>query len=240
MPGKVLRAYRSALDYVGEIFAFNTTEEGLGDWVGLLGYADDNWTDGTQTYSFVFGADIYRESGYGFTSTTVHEFGHHIGFSHPHDGYDAEYGIDYGPGADFFFAWVGDESDTVMQYIGVSNGFGRHNADNTYRWEMAGYLNWANALAADILSSGRGWKVGHALWRADSAAAEALHAFRAWHYLDAVSSAREAYTILAAAADDIGVTSASLAAARMRLPGIQPTREVCRPRLLEERVQLGR
>ena len=38
-----------------------------------------------------------------------------------------------------------------MHYIAVSNGFGRHNQDNMYRWETAGYLNWANALAGDIL-----------------------------------------------------------------------------------------
>jgi HPt (histidine-containing phosphotransfer) domain-containing protein len=36
-----------------------------------------------------------------------------------------------------------------MQYIAVSNGFGTHNADNMRRWETAGYLNWANALAGD-------------------------------------------------------------------------------------------
>jgi hypothetical protein len=224
-------------DYVGEIFAFNTTEAGLGFQFGLLGFADDNWVDGTQTYSFVFGADAYREFGYGLTSTAVHELGHHHGLSHPHDGYDSELGIDYGAGGDLYFAWLGDESDTVMQYIAVSNGFGRHNADNMHRWEMAGYLNWANALAGDILGSGRAWRVSGELERADRRAAAALAAFRDWNYLRAVSKAREAYSILSAAADDIGVTSATLAAARMPLPGYQPVKEGCRPRLLEERLR---
>ena len=224
-------------DYVGEIFAFNTTEAGLGFQFGLLGYADDNWVDGTQTFSFVFGADVYRDIGYGLTSTAVHELGHHIGLSHPHDGYDSELGLDYGPGGDFYFAWLGDESDTVMHYLALSNGFGRHNADNMHRWETAGYLNWANALAGDILSSGRASRVSGALWSADQAAVAALGAFRDWNYLQAVSKARQTYSILSAAADRIGVTSATLAAARTQLPGIQPVREVCRPRLLEERIR---
>jgi hypothetical protein len=64
-----------------------------------------------------------------------------------------------------------------------------------------------------------------------------LGAFRDWNYLQAVSKAREAYSILTAAADEIGVTSATLAAARMELPGSQPDREGCRPRLLQERLR---
>jgi hypothetical protein len=226
-------------DYVGEVFSFNTTEEGLGGQFGLLGFADDNWVDGTQTYLFVFGADVYRDSVYGFTSTLVHEFGHHIGLSHPHDGYDSEFGLDYGPSDDYWFAWAGDESDTVMHYISLSNGFGRHNADNMYRWEASGYLNWANALAGDILSSGRSKKVSNALRRADQAAEDSLEAFRDWNYLQAASKAREAYVILVSAAEDINVTSASLAAARMRLPN-PPAKQVCRPRLLLERIESRR
>ena len=225
---------------MGEIFAFNTTDAGLGIRLGLFGYADDNWMDGTQTYAFAFGAQSYRDAGFGFTSTIVHEFGHHVGLSHPHDGYDSEFGFDYGPSDDFYFAWVGDESDTVMHYIALSNGFGDHNTDNMRRWEVAGYLNRANALAGDISRSGRAGKVTGALRRADRAAKDALDAFDSWHYLRAVLKAREAYVILTAAANDIGVTSASLAAARRPLPGMEPVREVCRPRLLQELLQTGR
>ena len=28
------------------------------------------------------------EAGYGLTTTMIHEDGHHLGMSHPHDGYD--------------------------------------------------------------------------------------------------------------------------------------------------------
>ena len=58
-----------ARDYVAPVFAFNTTEAGLGEQFGLLGFADDNWVDGTQIFVFAFDADVYREFGYGFTGT---------------------------------------------------------------------------------------------------------------------------------------------------------------------------
>ena len=226
-----------ARDYVAENFAFNTTEPGLGEVVGLLGFAADNEVDGTQTFVFAFGADTYQAAGFGFTSTIVHEMGHHIGMSHPHDGYDSETGVDYDPADDFFFAWEGDESDTVMHYLSVSNGFGRHNRDNMYRWEAAGYLNFANALAGDILADPAAWKVREALRRADDEAAAAKEQFREWRFLGAAASARNAYSILVEAADRIDVSSARVAAARVRVAGAHPPR-LDRRRLLLER--LGR
>ena len=33
-----------------------------------------------------------------------------------------------------------------MHYLALSNGFGVFDRDNQYRWEMAGYLNWSNAV----------------------------------------------------------------------------------------------
>ena len=138
--------------------------------VRLLGFADDNWVDGTQTFVFAFGADAYRDLGFGFTGTIVHEVGHHIGMSHPHDGYDSELDLDYGPGGQYWFAWEGDESDTVMQYLSITNEFGEHNRDNMYRWETAGYLNWSNALAADILASPDAGQVTMLLKAADALA----------------------------------------------------------------------
>jgi len=224
-------------DYVGEIFAFNTTPEGLGAQLGLLGFADDNWVDGTQSYVFTFDSDLYRQFGYGFTGTTIHEFGHHIGMSHPHDGFDSETSVDYGAEGEFFFAWAGDESDTVMHYLSVSNQFGEHNRDNMYRWETAGYLNWANALAGDILASPDAPRVWLAMIAADAQAAVARSRFNRWDYLSAVEHARASYLILVAAADEIGVSSARLAAARMRLPETQIRKYVCRPRQLIERLQ---
>ena len=70
--------------------------------------------------------------------------------SHPHDGYDSELDLDYGPGDDFYFAWSGDESNTIMHYMDLSTNFGRFDRDNMYRWETAGYLNLSNELLEEI------------------------------------------------------------------------------------------
>ena len=221
-------------DYVAPVFGFNTTTAGLGSQLGLLGFADDNWVDGTQSMVFAFDAAVYRNSGYGFTGTIVHEVGHHIGMSHPHDGYDSEFDFDYGPGGDLYFAWEGDESDTVMQYLSLTNGFGEHNRDNMYRWETAGYLNWANALAGDILASPDANHVMFLLLQADALAVRARVQFKNWRYLGAVDDARKAYAILSEAAEAIGVTSSSLSAARTALPPSRIQKYVCRPRDLME------
>ncbi len=194
-----------ATDYVAGIYAFNTTEARLGDQFGLLGFADDNWIDGTQTYVFEFDSAEYRELGYGFSSTTVHEGGHHFGMSHPHDGYDSELGLDYGPADEFYFAWSGDESDTLMSYLAVSNTFSEFDEDNMYRWETAGYLNWSNALLAEIQAHPDANKVKNRLNRAENLATEALKRFRDWRYLGAVTKAREAYLVLLEAASILGI-----------------------------------
>jgi hypothetical protein len=226
----------SPRDYVAPVFAFNTTEDGLGEQFGLLGFADDNWVDGAQTFVFAFDADVYRDFGYGFTATIIHEVGHHIGLSHPHDGLDPETGVDFDASGEFFFAWAGDESETVMHYLTLSNQFGEHNRDSMYRWEAAGYLNWANALAGDILENPNASSVFVKLVAADALAAVAKASLDRWDYLDAVERARAAYLTLVSAANDIGVSSARLAAARTRLPASQIRRYVCRPRQLVERV----
>jgi hypothetical protein len=224
----------SKRDYVVPVFNFNTTEEGMGAQLGLLGFADDNWIDGTQSFVFSFGAKVYRDSGFGFTATAVHEVGHHIGMSHPHDGYDSELGLDYGPSGEFLYAWEGDESDTVMQYLSITNKFGEHNRDNMYRWETAGYLNWSNALAGAIMESEDAWKVFLLVHAADTLAARARSKFDSWQYLSAVNDARLAYGLLVTAADAIGVSSSRLSAARMMLPPSQIEKYVCRPRALIE------
>jgi hypothetical protein len=207
-------------DYVIKTFNFNTTEEHLGGQFGLLGFADDNWMDGTQSFVFTFGAEAYRELGYGFTSTVVHEAGHHIGMSHPHDGWDSEFGFDYGPGGDFYFAWAGDESDSVMQYLGVTNRFGEFDQDNMYRYEFAGYLNWANGLLDDILAHPQANQVADNIARADALAGAATRQFRAWRFLGAAGNARAAYVQIARAAAMLGIdTPTSMAVQSARVSG---------------------
>lgn len=192
-------------DYVIAVHAFNTTGDSLGDQFGLLGFADDNWVDGTQTYVFAFDAQEYREIGYGFSTTTVHEAGHHIGMSHPHDGYDSELDLDFGPGDEFYFAWSGDESNTIMSYLDVTLEFGQFDQDNMYRWETAGYLNWASSLLGEIAAHPDAARVKRYVNQATHHASQSIHSFENWDYLNAVSRARQAYEQALIAANLLGI-----------------------------------
>jgi hypothetical protein len=194
-----------ANDYVAGIFSFNTTADNLGSQFGLLGFADDNWIDGTPSYVFQFDSAEYRDLGYGFTSTTIHEGGHHFGLSHPHDGYDSELGLDYGPADDFYFAWSGDESHTVMHYIALTNEFGQFDQDNMFRWQMAGYLNWSNALLAEIQAHPKANQVRDRVSVAKKFAQTALTAFKQWKFRQAAANAYKAYDQLARAAVRLGI-----------------------------------
>ena len=226
---KYIPAYRPR-DYVGEIFAYNTTAASLGDQFGLLGFADDNWVDGTQSHVFMFDAPEYRALGFGFTTTGIHEFGHHIGMSHPHDGYDSELELDFDASGPFEFAWSGDESHTVMSYLSTANGFGRFDRDNAYRWETAGYLNWSNAVLGDLLAHRDAHRVKWLIRAADRAAAESLDAFGDWDFLKAAAAARATYSLVALAAQQIDAATPTLDAARRALPGRLVARDGCRIR----------
>ncbi|MFN7953666.1 MAG: hypothetical protein U0610_18210 [bacterium] len=206
---KFIPWYDAPSNYAGGVFAFNTTDANLGPYSGLLGFADDNWLNGVQTYVFQFDTDYYRSIGYGFSSTTVHEFGHHLGLSHPHDGYDAELDYDYGANDDTYFAWAGDESHTTMAYLQLATGFGQFDRDNMYRYEFAGYLNWANSLYYDVLASPNVGAVAGSLASFGAYATKAVHGFNAWNYEDAVLNARLAYQSIATAATQLGIPDTS-------------------------------
>jgi len=126
--------------------------------------------------------------------------------SHPHDGYDSELGIDYGPTGDFYFAWSGDESDTVMHYLALSNTFSVFDQDNFYRWEFAGYLNLANNLLDDILAHQDANNVQDLIAQAETYAMQAIESFNNWDYLAAATNARLAYEQIAQAAEMLGIT----------------------------------
>lgn len=209
-------------DYVAGIYAFNTTDENLGTQSGLLGFADDNWIDGTQSYVFAFDSEYYRSIGYGFSTTTVHETGHHIGMSHPHDGYDSELGLDYGPSDDFYFAWSGDESNTIMHYMDLSDEFGRFDRDNMYRWEFAGFMNWSNDLLGLIQADPHSWQVRRFVDDAKWNATLAVQYFKGWEYQKAAAAAYRSYVVLKLAADRLGIEDPTLMEARMFMGGTAP------------------
>lgn len=137
-------------NYIGGVFAYNTTDANLGSQFGLLGFADDDWASGTPSYVFEFDTPAVRDAGYGFSTTTTHEFGHHVGMSHPHDGYDSGSALDYGPSGDFYYAWSGDESHTIMQYIALVNEFGWFDRDNMNRFLVGRYLTRASEISAQV------------------------------------------------------------------------------------------
>ena len=212
-------------DYVGEIFAFNTTAENLGWNYGLLGFADDNWVDGTQSHVFEFDTDDYRSIGYGFTTTTVHEFGHHIGMSHPHDGYDSEFDIDYGPGGFFYFAWSCDESHTIMHYMDLTTEFGQFDQDNMYRYATAGYVGWSLELLEAIMAHPDATTVKPYIAKATAFAKKATRSFYSWDYLLAATFARWSYENAAMAAEMLGIPLPSETVSTMAAPNLDVPHE---------------
>ena len=190
-------------DYEVPVFAFNATDE---LFTCCLGFADDNWTDGTQSFVFAFDSPSVRDvSGYGFSTTTIHEVGHHVGLSHPHDGFDYEAQVDFGPSGDYYFAWSGDESNSMMSYIDLNWDFSQFDRDNMNRFLTVGYLNQANVILDGIYASPRAGQVAGLLTSADGHAAAALAGYEAMDYAGAAFHARLAYGDVLDAAAQINV-----------------------------------
>jgi hypothetical protein len=205
------------------VFTYHVTNRMLGQQAGLLGFADDNWIDGTPSYMFLFTTPLYRQLGFGLSAPTVHEVGHHIGLSHPHDGYDWEQNLDYGVNGPFFFSWQGDFSATTMSYMWNNDGFGQFDHDNMDRYQFAGYLNWANDVLADIVAHPDAATVQPLVNQADALASQAQRAFNRWEYATAAPAAREAYELIATAAAQLGLSTDRLAPEM--IPTARPVKE---------------
>jgi len=190
-------------DYEVPVFLYNATDQLSAG--GLLGFADDNWRDGTQSFVFEFDAPFLRAAGYGFTTTSIHEVGHHLGMSHPHDGYDSQLKLDYDATGPLYFANSGDESNTIMSYIDLNADFGQFDRDNMGRYLTVGYINQANVILASVYASGRAGNASAALTAADAKAAAALTAYAAMNYTAAATQAKLAFDNVVAAAAQAGV-----------------------------------
>jgi hypothetical protein len=178
----------------------------------LLGYADDNWLDGTQSGVFSFVSPGIVDSGYGLTTTMIHEYGHHSSMSHPHDGYDPGTGVDFEPTGDYFFAWLGDESNSMMSYIDLNWDFSQFDRDNSARHHAGGYAMIANRIAADILADRDARKAAGDLAAADRDLRAAQDALQDHDYGAMLGRAQSAYEHVRAGAARAGV------AVRVRQP----------------------
>ncbi len=170
-----------------------------------LGFADDNWSDGTQSFVFSFISPFIVDAGYGLTTTQIHEVGHHVGLSHPHDGFDSESGTDISPSGDFYFAWHGDAVNSMMSYIDLNWDFSQFDQDNMARFQTAAYVEAANRLAAEALDAPQARRAYNELRRADRLVGRAERAFARHRYPLAWGLAGAAYAQAAEGAREAGV-----------------------------------
>jgi len=167
-------------------------------------FADDNYKDGTQSMIVLNLSNFFATRGFGFTEFLVHEVGHHLGMSHPHDGYDSELNIDYNY-LQVPVAGLGDESSTVMSYTHLNLDFSQFDRDNMNRWLTAGYINEANAVLGLIQKSPRAGEAASRIASADGDATSALASHQAMDYAAAHAFANSAYRKIVAAAAQINV-----------------------------------
>ena len=190
-------------DYEVPIYAYLTTNDYGNGFVG--GSALGN-IDGSQAIIFETIPEWYlADTGGGMTAPLLHEIGHHLGLSHPHDGYDSELNMEFGPSGPTYFTWDGDSSSTVMGYKPVNTDFSQFDRDNMSRFMTAAYINHANSILARILESPRAGQTAGLLSAADTTAGEALAAYQAMDYGVAATRAKAAYESVIAAADSIHV-----------------------------------
>jgi hypothetical protein len=174
----------------------------------LVGLSDSNFFDyeNTQFYVAMITFPEITDSGLGESSILSHEVGHHLGLPHPHDAFDYEQVIQFLPRGDFYFARVGTESSTLMNYLRNEHSFSQFDEDSMGRWTAAMALNEANQIIADIYESPRGHEVDDALHIADLFAGAAVYWYKGEsQYRIAASYAMHAYRHVVAAAASIDV-----------------------------------
>lgn len=191
--------------YIGGIFAYNTNMNRMGGNAGLLGYADDDWQSGTPTYVFAFDTPYYRSIGYGFSTTVVHEFGHHIGMSHPHDGYDSESETDFEGSGDTYFAWSGDESETIMAYNDLTGTFGWFDRDNMNRFLTGRYLARTTQILAQTAQAAPSAEGRTMMDRAKQNISDARSAFQKQNWENSAKLARAGFEQAWLAAQSAGL-----------------------------------
>ncbi len=144
----ILQYLEGATGYELPIFAFAMDEDHP---FPFLGFAEGNHGDTTvQNLIMALLWPNAIEAGYGGTDILVHEIGHHLGMSHPHDGLDFHAWIGFTGDDCFQFAWTGDQTSSVMSYLHANNEFSQFDQDNLSRWLTASYINLASSMLPAI------------------------------------------------------------------------------------------
>lgn len=200
----ILQFLEGDADYEIPIFIYTTTNDyANAPFIG--GIADSNHADGTQSYIYIHWPRFISEFGEGLSEEVLHESGHHLGLSHPHDGYDSEGNFGYSAVGDGYFVWAGDESATIMGYMFVNGDYSQFDRDNMSRNMTCSYLTEANLILVKILASPRAGQVTGLLANADQSAGNALAKYQTMNYSDAAFSAKDAYVKVLTAAGQINV-----------------------------------
>jgi hypothetical protein len=209
-----------------------TVPEDAGNMVDFRGDTDDDYSTGAPSY--IYAVDTPHDRAFadtGYTQTVTHEVGHYVGLSHPHDGYDPTSGVDFLPGDEFAFAWLGDESDSVMSYRPGSESFDVFDRDNLARWQVGRLLDLADGDAAAILKHGLVAQAIVHLAKADIHYAAALAAIRQANWIGAATDAVAGYTEIQLADAAAGITpgavqvaalQSNLASTAAKVTGIDP------------------
>jgi hypothetical protein len=194
----------------------------------VLGFADDNYRNGTQSFVFSFISPGIVKLGYGLSTTEIHEYGHHLNLSHPFDGFDYQTKTDYGPKGPYYLALTGNEVNSTMSYVDLNWDFSQFDRDNTNRFQAAGYINNANALAKRILASPGAGRAEADLRAADRYYGQAKSALARHDYYATFDNAKRAYESVLKGAHKAGVkveasndgrTASPTARASSRIPG---------------------
>jgi hypothetical protein len=163
--------------------------------LGFVANTDDDYATGTPSLIEMFDDAPLRASvdAYGYTHLAIHETGHFLGLSHPHDGEDPEQLIGIEPDGDYFLAWAGDESDTVMSYLPGNVSFDAFDIDNLARSLYAREATAADYYAGVLLAQPPNAAVYQLLAQADRNFHAADAAVRTERWLDAGTQANTGF-----------------------------------------------
>src|SRR5262249_9578098 len=152
----------------------------------------------------------FLNSLFGHGQQLEHEVGHHLGFSHPFQGYlcisetcgcitkTCDF-VDFFPfstNAGTWFGMSGNYVTGLMTYVGVNNDCRRVGLDTIRRWLTWESLDVSHFIVAEIAASPRSGTVAAAVTQADALAGIALAQYRNYDYQAAVQQARAAYEAL--------------------------------------------